>query len=367
MDFKTLLEKKNKADKKYILLDGAMGTMLQASGLKLGQIPEVLSFTNEELLIGIHRQYVKSGSDIIYTNTFGGNRYKLEGCGYTVEQVIKKGIENARKACEGTDCIVALDLGPIGRLVEPTGDLKFEEAYDIYKEQVIAGKDADIIVFETMTDLLELKAAVLAAKENTELPIICTMTFEQNMRTFTGCQVSAMALTMEGVGVDALGVNCSLGPDELYPVVEELGKYTRLPLVVKPNAGLPDPVTNEYNVSPKEFASKMARMAQIGATIMGGCCGTSPEYIAELKKALDNAEFIRKENVIPSAVCSASSTVVINQPRIIGERINPTGKKLFKQALKEHNLDYIMNQALEQIDGGAEILDVNVGLPEIDE
>lgn len=367
MELRTLLEKKNKADKKYILLDGAMGTMLQASGLKLGQIPEVLSFTNEELLVGIHRQYVQSGSDIIYTNTFGGNRYKLAGCGYTVEQVIKKGIENARKACEGTDCIVALDIGPIGRLVEPTGDLKFEEAYDIYKEQVIAGRDADVIVFETMTDLLELKAAVLAAKENTDLPIICTMTFEQNMRTFTGCQVSAMALTMEGLGVDALGVNCSLGPDELYPVVEELGKFTRLPLVVKPNAGLPDPVTNEYNVTPQKFASKMAKMAQIGATIMGGCCGTSPEYIAELKKALDGAEFIERECNIPSAVCTASSTVVINQPRIIGERINPTGKKLFKQALKDHNLDYIMNQALEQIDGGAEILDVNVGLPEINE
>lgn len=367
MELRTLLEKKNKADKKYILLDGAMGTMLQASGLKLGQIPEVLSFTNEELLVGIHRQYVQSGSDIIYTNTFGGNRYKLADCGYTVEQVVKKGIENARKACEGTDCIVALDIGPIGRLVEPTGDLKFEEAYDIYKEQVIAGRDADVIVFETMTDLLELKAAVLAAKENTDLPIICTMTFEQNMRTFTGCQVSAMALTMEGLGVDAVGVNCSLGPDELYPVVEELGRFTRLPLVVKPNAGLPDPVTNEYNVTPQEFASKMARMAQIGATIMGGCCGTGPEYIAELKKALDGAEFIGRECSIPSAVCTASSTVVINQPRIIGERINPTGKKLFKQALKDHNLDYIMNQALEQIDGGAEILDVNVGLPEIDE
>ena len=367
MEFKALLEKKNKSDKKYILLDGAMGTMLQASGLKLGQIPEVLSFTNEELLIDIHRQYVNSGSDIIYTNTFGGNRYKLEGCGYTVEQVVKKGIENARKACVGTDCMVALDIGPIGKLVEPTGDLKFEEAYDIYKEQIIAGRDADLVVFETMTDLLELKAAVLAAKENSDLPIICTMTFEQNMRTFTGCQVSAMALTMEGLGVDALGVNCSLGPDELYAVVEELGKYTRLPLVVKPNAGLPDPVTNEYNVSPEEFALKMAKMASIGATIMGGCCGTSPAYIAELKKALDGAEFVRKETEYVSAVCSASSTVVINQPRIIGERINPTGKKLFKQALKDHNLDYIMNQALEQIDGGAEILDVNVGLPEIDE
>ncbi len=367
VEFKELLLRKNKASRKYILLDGAMGTMLQASGLKLGQVPEVLSFTDEELLIGIHRQYIESGSDIIYTNTFGANRYKLEGCGYSVRQAIKKGIANARKASEGTDCIVALDIGPIGRLVEPTGDLKFEEAYDIYKEQVLAGTDADIIVFETMTDLLELKAAVLAAKENSELPVICTMTFEQNMRTFTGCQVSAMALTMEGLGVDALGVNCSLGPDELVPVVEELRRFTSLPIVVKPNAGLPDPVTNEYNVGPQDFAEKMVKMAGIGATIMGGCCGTTPAYISELKKALDGAEFVCERADIPSAVCSASNTVIIDQPRIIGERINPTGKKLFKQALKEHNLDYIMNQALEQIEGGAEILDVNVGLPEINE
>ncbi len=361
MEFKELLEKR------YIVLDGAMGTMLQSSGMELGQIPEVLSFTNEELLIGIHKQYVDAGADIIYANTFGANRYKLLSCEYSVDAVIKKGIGNARKACEGTDTLVALDIGPIGRLVEPTGDLKFEEAYDIFKEQIIAGKDADLIVFETMTDLLEIKAAVLAAKENSDLPIICTMTFEQNMRTFTGCMVSSMALTLEGLGVDAVGVNCSLGPDELAAVVEELSKYTRLPIVVKPNAGLPDPVTNEYNVSPQEFAEKMAKMTVFGAKFLGGCCGTNPEYIAELKKALKTAEYPVRNVVIPSAVCSASNTVVINQPRIIGERINPTGKKLFKQALKEHNLDYIMNQALEQIEGGAEILDVNVGLPEIDE
>ena len=368
MEFKELLEKKNKAEKKYILLDGAMGTVLQASGLKLGQIPEVLSFTDEELLIGIHRQYVESGSDIIYTNTFGGNRYKLEGCGYTVEQVIKKGIENARKACEGTDCIVALDLGPIGRLVEPTGDLKFEEAYDIYKEQVIAGREADVIVFETMTDLLELKAAVLAAKENTELPIICTMTFEQNMRTFTGCQVSSMALTMEGLGVDALGVNCSLGPDELYPVVEELGRYTRLPLVVKPNAGLPDPETNLYNVTAVQFADFMKDLRKYGIKIFGGCCGTNPEFIKELSEMLKReGNPATPHKYIPGAVCSATSTVVVDEPRIIGERINPTGKKLFKEALLRHDMDYILGQALEQISGGADILDVNVGLPGIDE
>lgn len=364
VDFRQLINDKNR---RYILLDGAMGTMLQAAGLKLGQIPETLSFTEEELLVGIHRRYVESGSDIIYTNTFGGNRYKLAHCEYSVEEIVKKAVANARKACEGSECLVALDIGPIGRLVEPTGDLKFEEAYDIFKEMVVAGKDADLVVFETMTDLLELKAAVLAAKENTDLPIICTMTFEQNMRTFTGCMVSSMALTLEGLGVDAVGVNCSLGPDELVGVVEELTKYTRLPIVVKPNAGLPDPVTNTYNVTAAQFGEKMTKMAALGATIMGGCCGTTPEFISELKKSLDKAKFGVRTYDIPSAVCSASNTVVINQPRIIGERINPTGKKLFKQALRDHDLDYIMNQALEQIEGGAEILDVNVGLPEINE
>lgn len=361
MEFSELLQRK------YIVLDGAMGTMLQASGLELGQIPEVLSFIEEELLTDIHRQYVKSGSDVIYTNTFGANRYKLSDCPYSVGEVIEKGIANARKACEGTECLVALDIGPIGRLVEPVGDLKFEEAYDIFKEQILAGRNADLIVFETMTDLLEAKAAVLAAKENSNLPIICTMTFEQNMRTFTGCTAASMALTLEGLGVDAIGVNCSLGPKELLPVVGELRKYTRLPLVVKPNAGLPDPITNRYNVGAEEFAEEMAKMAKTGATIMGGCCGTTPAYIAALRKALEGAEFTAAGGEIPSAVCSANGIVVIDQPRIIGERINPTGKKLFKQALRDHNLDYIMKQALDQIEGGAEILDVNVGLPEIDE
>lgn len=372
------MEIKDLLKKDYIILDGAMGTMLQAAGMKLGQIPETLSYSRPELLVDIHRQYVNAGSDIIYANTFGANRYKLAKCEYSVTELITKGIENAKEAVKGTDTLVALDIGPIGRLVEPTGDLKFEEAYDIYKEQVVAGEKAgaDLVVFETMTDLLEIKAAVLAAKENTSLPILCTMTFEANHRTFTGCTVSAMALTLSGLGVDAIGVNCSLGPDELLDVVEEMGKYTRLPLIVKPNAGLPDPVTNEYNVDAHDFAVKMTNMAGLGAKFLGGCCGTSPEYIKELKDELSKLDYSdtkyhTRDNteamVIPSAVCSASNTVVINQPRIIGERINPTGKKLFKEALKEHNLDYIMNQALTQVEGGAEILDVNVGLPEIDE
>ena len=372
MEFRDLL------NRNYIMLDGAMGTMLQAAGLKLGEIPETLSFKKPELLIDIHRKYIEAGSDIVYANTFGANSYKMAKCEYTVEQLITKAIENAKEAAKGTDALVALDIGPIGRLVEPTGDLKFEEAYEIYREQLVVGAKAgaDLVVFETMTDLLELKAAVLAAKENTNLPILCTMTFESNMRTFTGCNVSAMALTLSGLNVDAIGVNCSLGPDELLPVVEEIAKYTRLPIIVKPNAGLPDPVTNEYNVTPEEFAVKMTKMAELGAKFVGGCCGTTPEYIRALKKEMEGLDFSqeiyhKRDDIskleIPSCVCSASNTVIINQPRIIGERINPTGKKLFKEALKEHNLDYIMNQALTQIEGGAEILDVNVGLPEIDE
>lgn len=361
MDFNTLLKKD------FVCLDGAMGTMLQAKGLKMGETPEVLNIEKAEWLIDIHRQYINAGSDIVYANTFGANRYKLAKSGYSVEEIICAGIKNAKKACEGTDTLVALDIGPIGQLLEPTGTLSFEEAYDIFKQEIIAGKDADVIVFETMTDLYELKAGILAAKENSDKPIICTMTFEENMRTFTGCGISSMALTLEGLGVDAIGVNCSLGPAELCPVIEELCKWTNLPVVVKPNAGLPDPLTNEYNVTPKEFAELMEKLIALGVKVFGGCCGTNPEFIRELKTVLNRNSFVKIQHKIPAACCSASNTVVINRPRIIGERINPTGKKRFKQALLDGDIDYILGQAIEQIHAGADILDVNVGLPGIDE
>ncbi len=359
--FKDLLKKE------FVILDGGMGTMLQKSGMAMGETPELLGITNPELLIDIHRQYINAGADIVYANTFGANRYKLEHCGKSVDEIIKRAIQNARTACEGTDSCVALDIGPIGQLLEPTGYLSFEEAYDIFKEQILAGRDADVIVFETMTDLMEVKAGVLAAKENSDLPVICTMTFEENKRTFTGCGISSMALTLQGLGVDAIGINCSLGPKELLPVVEELSRWTTLPIVVKPNAGLPDPVTNTYNVSPEEFASYMEAMLPYGVKIMGGCCGTNPDYIAALCKMLEGKKHVRVTPDIPCAVCSATKTVVINQPRIIGERINPTGKKLFKEALLNNDMDYILNQAIEQVNGGADLLDVNVGLPGIDE
>ena len=368
-DFRALL------NKDYVIFDGGMGTMLQAAGMKMGETPEVLNVTDAALLISIHEKYLNAGADVIYANTFGANSYKLEGCGYSLEELIGAGIRNAKQACQNVkpEALVALDVGPIGQLLEPTGILSFEEAYGIYTEIVQAGEKAgaDLVVFETQTDLLELKAAVLAAREHSSLPIVCTMTFEMNMRTFTGCAISSMALTLGGLGVDAIGVNCSLGPKELEPVIEELSKWTNLPIVVKPNAGLPDPQTNEYNVTAPEFAAFMKELRKYGIKVFGGCCGTTPAFIREVSKMLEESgnpkanDGVLKD--IPAAVCSATRTVTIMEPRIIGERINPTGKKLFKEALLRGDIDYILNQALEQVQAGADILDVNVGLPGIDE
>lgn len=360
--FKNLLDKKE-----FVFFDGAMGTMLQAKGLEAGGIPEELNVTKPEWLIEIHKSYIENGSDVIYANTFGANSYKLSHSKYDVKTLVEAAITNAREAAKGTDTLVALDVGPIGQLLEPTGTLSFEEAYELFKEIVEAGKNADLVVFETMTDLYELKAAVLAAKENCDLPVVCTMTFEENLRTFTGCEISAMALTLEGLGVDAVGVNCSLGPKQLEPVVKELSKWTSLPIVLKPNAGLPDPETNLYDVTPEQFGEQMKELVKYGVKVFGGCCGTNPQFIKETVKALLDEKYAPVNAEIPVAVCSATKTVVVDCPRIIGERINPTGKKIFKQALIDHNIDYILSQAIEQTSAGAEILDVNVGLPDIDE
>ena len=273
--------------RKFIRLDGGMGSMLQKGGMPVGALPEVYNITEPERIIDAQKQFVAVGSDIIYANTFGANRHKMAKSGYSVQELIAAGIACARKACAGTETKVALDIGPIGQLLEPLGTLTFEEAYDIFKEEVLAGQDADLIVIETMTDLYETKAALLAAKENSDKPVICTMTFEPNLRTFTGCTVASAAMTLEGLGADAVGVNCSLGPDELFPIVEEMAKWTTLPLVVKPNAGLPDPVTGEYLVDPAEFAQAVVKFAQLGVTVYGGCCGTTPQHIAALRTALD--------------------------------------------------------------------------------
>ena len=350
----------------FIYLDGGMGTMLQSMGIETEHVPELLNLTAPESIMKIHQMYAESGSDIVYANTFGANCYKLKNSGHTVDEVVRAAVSNAHLAVGG-DVLVALDIGPIGQLLEPAGTLRFEEAYDCYKEIVLAGSDADVIVIETMTDLYEVKAAVLAAKENSDKPILVTMTFEENMRTFTGVSPECMVAVLEGLGVDALGVNCSLGPEELFPVLDKICSLTTLPVIAKPNAGLPDPVTNKFNVGPEEFAASAVKLADAGVTIFGGCCGTTPAHIKAVTEALADKEHTAR-NIVPfSKACSAVNCVVIDQPRVIGERINPTGKKRFKEALLANDIDYILGQAVEQIHAGAEILDVNVGLPGIDE
>lgn len=362
MTFRELLN-----NDKCILLDGAMGTMLQRSGLKLGGLPEELNFTDPGLIEEIHRSYIKAGAQAVYANTFGANRHKLKNSRYSVTEVVQRGIEIARKACAGTDALVALDIGSLGRMMRPAGDMPVDEAYDMFREIMTAGKDADFIAIETMTDLMEIKTALLAAKENTDLPVVCSMSFEQNMRTFTGCGVASMALTLSSLGADVIGMNCSIGPKDALPIAEELLKWSGVPVMIRPNAGLPDPKTNLYSVDPDEYADILAQMADMGVKVFGGCCGTTPEYIAAVAERLSGKKAVEIHPEIPAAVCSSSRLVEIDTVRIIGERINPTGKKLFKEALKRRDLDYIMRQAIEQTDAGAEILDVNVGLPDIDE
>ena len=351
------------------LLDGAMGTMLQAAGLPVGAIPELWNLTHPETVAEIQRQYVEAGSNIIYANTFCANRHKLAGCGHSVEEIITAGIAVAKQAAAGTDTRVALDIGPIGQLLEPLGTLSFDEAYDIYREMVVAGQraGADLILFETMSDLYEVKAGVLAAKENTDLPVWVTMTFEAGGRTFVGVTVPAMALTLEGLGVDALGFNCSLGPKELLGYVEELRHWTSLPILLKPNAGLPDPATGAYTITPEQFADEMKAAAALGVVAMGGCCGTSPAFIAALKQRLQGLVPAARPLPDRHGVCSATCVTELNGVRVIGERINPTGKKRFQQALRERDIGYILERGIEQQDAGAEILDVNVGLPGINE
>ncbi|MDO4668734.1 MAG: homocysteine S-methyltransferase family protein [Butyricicoccus pullicaecorum] len=352
-----------------------MGTMLQSAGLETGRAPEGLNLSNPELITKIHRAYLDAGAQILYTNTFGANREKLAHEGLSVQETIAAGVACAKQAvhtfCQDNpqaECPrVALDIGPIGQLLEPYGTLAFEDAYDIFREIILAGKDADIIVFETMTDLYEVKAAVLAAKENSDKPVFVTMTFEPNHRTFTGCSVDAMCAVLEGLGVDALGVNCSLGPEELYPIVQKMCELTTLPLIVKANAGLPDPETGIYSITPEQFAAQMARFVPLGVCYLGGCCGTRPDFIRQIIAETQGQIPEQREIHRRTVVCTPTETVVVDGVRVIGERINPTGKKRFQQALREGDLDYILAQAVEQADAGAHILDVNVGLPGVDE
>ncbi len=358
-------------EKQFLFFDGGMGTMLQAKGMKTGETPELLNLTSPEVLKEIHTAYIEAGADIVSANTFGANRYKLQHCGKSVEEIITAGIKNLKEAIADSkkQVYAALDMGPIGQLLEPTGSLSFEEAYDIYAEIVKAGEKAgaDCAIIETMTDLYEMKAAILAVKENSSLPFICSMTYEENRRTFTGCPVEAEIMLCQSLGASAVGVNCSLGPKELLPIAEEICSLSEIPVIVMPNAGLPDPETNTYNITADEFSDYAVKMAEMGVQIFGGCCGTTPQFIKAVTEKLSGKKAASKNISKKTAVCSGTRVCEINRPRIIGERINPTGKKLFKQALINNDIDYILNQAIQQVNAGADILDVNVGLPDIDE
>ena len=356
------------------ILDGAMGTMLQSLGLGIGEKPELFALRNPEAVLSVQKDYVKAGSDVLYSNTFGANRKKLEGTGVSVEEAIRTNIQIARQAAESAErkIKVALDVGPIGELMEPLGILSFDEAYDIFRQMAVCGEQsgADLIVYETFTDLKELRAAVLAARENTALTVWTTMSFEENGRTFTGTDLQSMAMTLDALGVDAMGINCSLGPAEILPLMQRLRSYTDKPLIAKPNAGLPDPKTGAYFISPVEFSEGMSKISDIGVEILGGCCGTTPAFIKALKKTAESSakETNKKaEKARISGVCSAAKAVSFDKINVIGERINPTGKKKLRTALAAHDMDYVKKLAMEQAQAGAAVLDINVGVPDCDE
>ena len=365
--------------KKRYVLDGGMGTMLQSAGMSPEETTTEFGLAHPEILTQIHKKYIEAGADIVYASTFGTNRFKKKEIGEcTLQEAVRIQVQAAVKAKEimaaqGREVAVAIDLGPLGELLEPMGTLSFEDAYDAFREVIQAGCDlADLIVIETMTDLYEVKAAVLAAKETCDLPVVVTMTFEENGRTFTGVSLEAMALTLEGLGVDAMGINCSLGPVEIFPMAEKLRSLTDLPLVIKPNAGLPDPATGAYDITCDQFVEKMEDFLKLGIELIGGCCGTTPEYIEGLAKITakfggteDSARPSEEKKTLQ--VCSGNTVVTVDHVTVIGERINPTGKKRLKQALLDEDFDYILSQAIEQIDAGAEILDVNVGVPSLDD
>ena len=357
--------------KNILVFDGAMGTMLQKSGLKLGENPEQFNFTHGKELVKIYKEYIQCGSKVITTNTFGANELKLKNKSVSVEDVIKQGINLAKEARDGKECFIALDIGPSGELLEPMGTLGFERAVEIFKRQIKAGAKfgADLILIETMTDLYEMKAAIIAAKETCDLPIFATMSFEENGRTFTGCLPESMAITLEGLGVDVLGVNCSLGPKELKPIVKRIIENTNLPVMVQPNAGLPEIVNNEtvYKISPEEFCGYVEELVDLGVSVIGGCCGTTPEFIKNISNMALNKNIVKRPPICKSIISTPSKIVEIDEVRIIGEGINPTLKKEFKEAILRKDIDYILREAIEQIEAGADILDINVGLPQINE
>ena len=359
-----------------VILDGGMGTLLQKAGLVPGELPEGWNLTHAEAVTAIHRAYYDAGSNVVNTNTFGASILKFSAD--ELDGVIRTAVENARTAAEQStgeqEKFVALDIGPTGKLLKPLGDFDFEAAVAVFAETVKLGVKygVDLITIETMSDSFETKAALLAAKENSDLPVLVSCAFGEDGKLMTGASPAVMVAMLEGMGADAIGVNCSLGPKALAPVVREYLRLSSIPVLLKPNAGLPTVVEGEtvYNVSPAEFAKDVASLVHDGVRVVGGCCGTTPDYI----KALTDK--IKAMGLIAAPIMPKTHTVVSSythavtfgeNPILIGERINPTGKKRFKQALLEHDVGYILSEGIRQEEAGVDILDVNVGLPEIDE
>ena len=357
--------------KRILFLDGGMGTLLQERGLKPGELPETWNLIRPEAVIDIHKAYLEAGADIILANTFGANSLKYKD---DLEEIVTAGVANARRAVAecGRKAFVALDMGPTGKLLKPMGTLDFEEAVNLYKQVAAIGQKAgaDLIVIETMSDTYELKAAVLGAKEASNLPIMATVVFGESGNMLTGATPEAVVALLEGLRVDVIGMNCSLGPKQMKPIFERMAAVASVPLVISPNAGLPRTENGHtvYDITADEFAEYMAELIDMGAWIVGGCCGTTPAHIrSTVDKCRDMEPGMLTDKKLTFVSSYSHSVVLGEKPVIIGERINPTGKSKFKQALREHNIDYILDEAEEQIDAGAHILDVNVGLPEIDE
>ena len=360
----------NRFGKELLFFDGGMGTELQKNGLKKGELPELLNIHSPEIVKKVHKSYLDAGCDIITTNTFGANSLKFSN----LEEIITNAVNIVKDAINesGRKAYTALDVGPLGKLLAPYGDLPFEDAYNLFKEQVIAGEKAgaDLVLIETMGDLYEIKSAVLAVKENTNLPIFVSMIFDKKGTLLTGADVKTAIVTLEGLGVDGIGLNCGLGPDQMLVLLKEMTEYSSTPIFIQPNAGLPVSVNGEtvYNVTPEEFAEKQLKILENGACALGGCCGTNPMHIKAMIDLCKGREIkeIAKKNY--TAVSSYSKSIFFEgKPIIVGERINPTGKKILKEALRNNDMDYIFREGVSQTDLGADILDVNVGLPEIDE
>ncbi|MBV1759129.1 MAG: homocysteine S-methyltransferase family protein [Dethiosulfatibacter sp.] len=354
--------------KNIVLFDGAIGTEIQKRVPNTSLHPEVLNLTEPECIRSIHRDYSEAGAHVLTANTFGASDYKLKHSGYSVEKIISTGVE-LTKGFQG--CYSALDIGPVGVLLNNNTEFHFEYFYNQFKKQVIVGENSgcDLILIETMTDIYEAKAAILAAKENTKLPIICSMTLQKNGRTLTGSDVLTIVSVLESLGVDAIGLNCSFGPVEMLSFIEEIVKYTSTNLLVQPNAGLPKLIngSTHFDLSPNEFTKQLQDIRRLGVNMLGGCCGTTPEHIATLKASLTDIKPSEIHEKGYTFVSSSTKTVIIDNIKIIGERINPTGKKALKEAIKNEDMDYIVNLALAQESEGADILDVNAGVPGIDE